>query len=148
MESAALTLSEIKPPMIDHSGLEVGATTQRHPPVVSQVELAAILGVHPATVRKMSLDNQLPVRALRIDARPRYSMKTVLRWVLEREPTDEDFSADCRLLPIAEVAKLIGCSRASAYRLFGSDSSPIQPTPVGRERRFPACRVERFIDGE
>ena len=55
-----------------------------------------------------------------------------------------DLDADCRLLTIAQAAKLLGCSRATAYRLLGKPSPPITPTRVGEELRFPAQRVLAF----
>jgi excisionase family DNA binding protein len=114
--------------------------------VVTSTQLAWVLAVHSTTLRRMARSNQLPVRSVSIDSRTRYSVRSALQWLLEREPTAEDQDADCRLLTIAQAAKLLGCSRATAYRLLGSTSPPITPTPVGEETRFPACRVLSFVD--
>ena len=114
--------------------------------VVTGRQLASILGVHPTTLRRMARSNQLPIRAVGVDSRPRYSVRSVLRWILEREPADGDDGVDCRLLTIAQAAGLLGCSRATAYRLLGTSSPPITPTPVGDETRFPAYRVLAYID--
>ncbi len=114
--------------------------------VVTGTQLASILGVHPVTLRRMARMSQLPVRSVSVDSWPRYSVRSVLRWILEREPADGDDGTDCRLLTIAQAAKLLGCSRATAYRLLGVPSPPITPTPVGDETRFPACRVIAYID--
>ena len=120
--------------------------TRRPVVVVTGRQLASVLGVHPTTLRRMARSNQLPVRAVGVDSRPRYSVHSVLRWILEREPTDADHRTNCRLLTIAQTAPLLGCSRATAYRLLGTSSPPINPTPVGDETRFPACRVLAYID--
>lgn len=116
------------------------------PVVVTSTQLASILGIHSTTLRRMARSNQLPVRAISIDSRIRYSVRSVLRWLLEREPTEQDHEADCRLLTIAQSGVLLGCSRATAYRLLGTASPPITPTPVGEETRFPACRVVAFVN--
>ena len=79
--------------------------------------------------------------AVQVDSWPRYSVRSVLRWILERELTPADLDADCRPLTIAQAAKLLGCSRATAYRLLGKPSPPITPTRVGEELRFPPQRV-------
>lgn len=114
--------------------------------VVTSTQLAWVLAVHSTTLRRMARSNQLPVRSVSIDSGPRYSVRSALQWLLEREPTVEDHDADCRLLTIAQAAKLLGCSRATAYRLLGTPSPPITPTPVGEETRFPACRVLSFVN--
>jgi excisionase family DNA binding protein len=127
-------------------GQEGGGSALAVPLSLSQGELAEALNVHPVTLRRMVATGQLPVRAIDLGTRRRYSVRSVVRWLLEREPSDADLGADCRLLTTAETAKLLGCSRATAYRLLGVDEPLIRPTLVGSERRFPACRVNEFVD--
>src|SRR4051794_40731485 len=76
--------------------------TRRRVVVVTGRQLASILGIHPTTLRRMARSNQLPARTVGVDSRPRYSVHSVLRWILEREPTEADDSTNCRLLTIAQ----------------------------------------------
>jgi hypothetical protein len=108
------------------------------PLVLAPARLADLLGIHPATLRRMRGSNQLPVRPLSLTVRPAYSRRAIETWLCEGETGVSLHRRDYRLLTTADAAALLGIGRATAYRRL---SSVVRPVSVGTELRFPVCRL-------
>lgn len=108
------------------------------PRVLTHARLADLLGIHSATLRRMRISNQLPVRPLLLTVRPAYSRLAIETWLSEGETGVPFHRGDYRLLTTAQAAALLGIGRATAYRRL---SSAVRPVRVGTELRFPVCRL-------
>lgn len=79
---------------------------------------------------------------LGLSARPRYVRQLVEDWLLEGRRVFAIPPECYRLLTTSEAARVVGVSRATAYRVL---ASAVTPVVVGVEIRFPACRLDAFL---
>lgn len=109
---------------------------------IGHEDLAALLHVHPATLRRMARLGSFPVPRLSLTSRPLYARALVEEWLLDGETTFALQPEDYRLLTTSEAARVVGVSRATAYRVL---AAAVVPVVVGVEVRFPACRVRALL---
>lgn len=109
---------------------------------IGRSSLAKLLRISPSTLDRMRADGTFTVRPIAMFGRPLWSRAAVARW-LGGDPAMPD--GDYSLLTLAEVAKLLAVSRATAYRLRSTQPFSAIQVCVGQEARYPRCALRTIL---
>ena len=108
--------------------------------------LAYMLGISTSSLSRMRRLGQMPVQQLVGDGRPRFATHQVGKWLAGPTSTTPAHPDDWELLTITQARRLIGWSRAVAYRRFICETPPVATIPMGFETRVPLCRIRELLE--
>ncbi len=112
---------------------------------VGRSALAKLLRISPSSLDRMRADGTFAVEPIAMFGQPHWSRAEVARW-LGADPTMPD--SEYSLLTLAEVARLLAVSRATAYRLRTRSAFSSVEICVGQEARYPRCRITGLLGKE
>ena len=109
---------------------------------IGRIGLSRLLNVSPSTLDRMRVEGTFPLAPVSLLGWPRWSRALVARW-LGGDPSmpDDDYT----LLTLTEVAHRLSVSRATAYRLRGNPALRELELRVGKEARYPSCRIRNLL---